>query len=172
MGVSVTLLEAGPHLGPAKDFKEHMWPYTVGHRAVGEAAELYFGRQKSYSWFDAPSGPWEIDGRPYITGTDTKLRWFRSRILGGRTNRCGRISLRFADYYFEPYYDQAERLVGITGTEEGLGTAPEGIFMKPPAHEVLVEARLRRDGDPLHTYAAGHHHPGPYQTRRLSLRTG
>ena len=30
------LLEAGPPLDPAKDFKEHMWPYQVSHRGIGE----------------------------------------------------------------------------------------------------------------------------------------
>ena len=34
LGVSVTLLEAGPMLNPAKDFKEHMWPYQVPHRGL------------------------------------------------------------------------------------------------------------------------------------------
>ncbi len=31
-----------------------------------------------------------------------EFRWFRSRILGGRTNHYGRISLRFSDYDFKP----------------------------------------------------------------------
>ena len=34
---------------------------------------------------------------------DNEFRWFRSRIIGGRTNHYGRISLRFADYDFKPY---------------------------------------------------------------------
>ena len=36
LGVNVTLLEAGPMLNPARDFKEHMWPYQVPHRGSGE----------------------------------------------------------------------------------------------------------------------------------------
>ena len=32
LGINVALLEAGPMLNPARDFKEHMWPYQVPHR--------------------------------------------------------------------------------------------------------------------------------------------
>jgi hypothetical protein len=28
-GLSVVMLEAGPSLEPAKDFKEHLWPYDL-----------------------------------------------------------------------------------------------------------------------------------------------
>jgi choline dehydrogenase-like flavoprotein len=86
-------------------------------------------------------------------------KWFRSRILGGRTNHYGRISLRFSDYDFQPedglsdpwpvtysemspYYDKAEGFIGVTGSKEGLRTAPDGNFLPPIAprvHEQLVQ---------------------------------
>jgi hypothetical protein len=31
-GLNVAMLEAGPSLNPAKDFKEHLWPYELPHR--------------------------------------------------------------------------------------------------------------------------------------------
>jgi choline dehydrogenase-like flavoprotein len=31
-GVDVVMLEAGPPLNPAKDFKEHLWPYPSSSR--------------------------------------------------------------------------------------------------------------------------------------------
>ena len=34
MGISVALLEAGGMINPAKDFKEHMWPWQVPHRQL------------------------------------------------------------------------------------------------------------------------------------------
>ena len=40
LGVNVTLLEAGPMLNPARDYKEHMWPYQVPHRGAGEHGEV------------------------------------------------------------------------------------------------------------------------------------
>ena len=169
LGVSVTLLEAGPMLHPAKDFKEHLWPHQVPHRGAGEHAELYFGRQQ-WDYFNAPNGYWNIEGEPYTVAEGNQFRWFRSRILGGRTNHYGRISLRFADYDFKPYstdglghdwpvtyedlapyYDKAEAFIGVTGTKEGIRSAPDGVFQPPPAprvHEVLVKKACEKLGIP------------------------
>jgi choline dehydrogenase-like flavoprotein len=165
LGVRVLLLEAGPMLNPARDFKEHLWPYQVEHRGAGEDGGAYFGRL-GFGYFEAPNGYWDIDGEPYTVAQGSEFRWFRSRILGGRTNHYGRISLRFADYDFKPYstdglgtdwpiayddvapyYDKAERFIGVTGTREGIRSAPDGIFMPPPAprvHEVLIQRACRR----------------------------
>jgi len=169
MGIEVALLEAGPTLNPARDFKEHMWPYQVGHRGAGEGGAWYFGRQQ-WGYFNAPNGYWEIEGEPYTTAPGTSFRWFRSRILGGRTNHYGRISLRFADYDFKPYstdglgadwpityeelapyYDKAEAFIGVTGTKEGIRSAPDGVFQPPPpprVHEILVKKACDKLGIP------------------------
>src|SRR5687767_10804672 len=165
LGVSVALLEAGPMLNPAKDFKEHMWPHQVGHRGAGDGGALYFGRQQ-WGYFAAPNGYWDIEGEPYTNAPGTDFRWFRSRIMGGRTNHYGRISLRFADYDFAPYsrdglgtdwpityediapyYDKTEAFIGVTGTKEGIRSAPDGIFQPPPpprVHEMLVKRACDR----------------------------
>jgi choline dehydrogenase-like flavoprotein len=157
-GIRVALLEAGPMLTPEKDFKEHVWPYQVDHRGAGPHAESYFGRQQ-WGYFNAPNGYWDVPGEPYTVAPGDDWRWFRSRILGGRTNHFGRISLRFSDYDFQPedglndpwpvtydeispYYDKAEGFIGVTGTKEGLRTAPDGNFLpaiSPRVHEVLVQ---------------------------------
>ena len=101
LGIIVTLLEAGPMLDPMKDFKEHVWPWEVNHRGSGPNAESYFGKQQ-WSYWNAPNGYWDVPGEPYSIAEDSEFKWFRSRILGGRTNHYGRISLRFADYDFKP----------------------------------------------------------------------
>ena len=159
-GINVALLEAGPMLNPARDFKEHVLPYQVDHRGAGPHAEQYFGRQQ-WGYFNAPNGYWDIEGEPYTVAPDNEFRWFRSRIVGGRTNHYGRISLRFADYDFKPYstdglgtdwpvtydeiapyYDKAEGFIGVTGTKEGIRSAPDGNFLPPVpprVHEVLVQ---------------------------------
>jgi choline dehydrogenase-like flavoprotein len=169
-GVNVTLLEAGPMLNPAKDFKEHMLPYEVDHRGAGEHAELYFQKQQ-WGYFNAPNGFWDVPGEPYTVSKESEFRWFRSRILGGRTNHYGRISLRFSDYDFKaysfdglgydwpvtydemsPYYDKAEEFIGVTGTHEGLRTAPDGKFLPPIAprvHEILVQKAGKKLGIPV-----------------------
>ncbi len=146
-GLSVVMLEAGGPLNPAQDFKEHVWPYQLPHRGagVGGKASADFGE------FLAPNGSWEIEGEPYTTAPGSKFRWFRSRIVGGRTNHWGRIALRFAPVDFRsrstdgmgddwpiiyedvaPYYDKVESYIGVFGTKENVPSAPDGIFMPPP----------------------------------------
>ena len=162
-GLNVALLEAGRMLNPAKDFKEHVLPYQVDHRGAGAHAELYFGRQQ-WNYFAAPIGYWEIPEEPYTVAEGSRWRWFRSRIMGGRTNHYGRISLRFSDYDFQPedglsdpwpvtydemspWYDKAEGFIGVTGTKEGLRTAPDGNFLPPIAprvHETLVQKSCQK----------------------------
>lgn len=168
-GIQVALLEAGPMLNPQKDFKEHVLPNEVRHRGAGEHAELYFGRQQ-WGYFNAPNGYWDIPGEPYTVAPGNDFRWFRSRIIGGRTNHYGRISLRFSDYDFKPcstdglghdwpvtydeiapYYDKAEGFIGVTGTKEGIRSAPDGNFLPPippRVHEVLLQKACRKLGIP------------------------
>jgi choline dehydrogenase-like flavoprotein len=62
---------------------------------------MYFGRQQ-WGYFAAPNGYWDMPSEPYTVAQGSQWRWFRSRILGGRTNHYGRISLRFSDYDFQP----------------------------------------------------------------------
>jgi choline dehydrogenase-like flavoprotein len=170
LGINVTLLEAGPMLNPNKDFKEHMLPYEVDHRGAGDHAELYYGQQQ-WGYFNAPNGYWNVPGEPYTTAPDNEFQWFRSRILGGRTNHYGRISLRFSDYDFKPlafdglgfdwpvtydemspWYDKAEEFMGVTGTKEGLRSAPDGKFLPPippRIHETLVMKAGAKLGIPV-----------------------
>lgn len=169
-GVRVTLLEAGGPLNPARDYKEHKTPADYPHRGAGPDAAGYFGR-KDFGFWGAPNGYWEMDEEPYTTAEGTSFRWFRSRIVGGRTNHYGRITLRFADYDFKPYstdglgwdwpityddiapyYDKAERFIGVCGTREGIRSAPDGEFLPAPAiraHEHLVVRAGKRLGIPI-----------------------
>lgn len=169
LGVNVALLEAGPMLNPAKDYKEHKWPYDYEHRGGLDGGMYSQNRHQPFSFWSAPNGYWSIEGEPYTVAPGSQFRWFRSRIVGGRTNHYGRITLRFADYDFKPvdglsdpwpitydevapYYDKAERFIGVTGTKEGLRTAPDGVFQPPPAprvHEVLFQRAGKKLGIPV-----------------------
>ena len=150
-GVSVVMLEAGPPLDPAKDFKEHLWPYDLPHRGGGVGGKL---RGEEADEFMAPNGAWEIDGEPYVSAPGSTFRWFRSRIVGGRTNHWGRVALRFSPMDFKPhsrdgmgddwpityeelapYYDKVESYIGIFGTKENIPSSPDGIFPSPAAQK-------------------------------------
>ena len=170
MGIEVALLEAGPMVNPSKDFKEHMWPYEVDHRGSGEGGASYFGKGRAFGYFSAHSGGWRLDGEPYTVAEGSQFEWFRSRVIGGRTNHYGRMSFRFSDYDFKPYdqdglgtnwpisyqdispyYDKTEEFIGVTGSQEGIRSAPDGVFHEPPppkAHELLIQGACAQMGIP------------------------
>ncbi len=156
-GLSVVLLEAGPSLNPEKDFKMFVWPYELPHRGVGVGGKA----ADNFSEFLAPNGAWKIEGEPYTSAPGSNFQWFRSRIVGGRTNHWGRIALRFAPIDFKsktrdgigedwpisyedlsPYYDKVESYIGVFGTRENISNAPDGIFLPPPkprCNELLIK---------------------------------
>ncbi len=163
-GVSVAMLEAGPPLDPAKDFKEHLWPYDLPHRGGGVGGKL---RGEEADEFMAPNGAWEIPGEPYVSAPGSTFRWFRSRIVGGRTNHWGRVALRFSAADFKPrsadglgddwpiayeelapYYDKVESYIGVFGSKENIPSSPDGVFLPPPKPR-CTETILKRACDKL-----------------------
>jgi choline dehydrogenase-like flavoprotein len=161
-GLSVAMLEAGPQVHPEKDFKMLMWPYELPHRGAGVGGKAL----ENFTEFLAPNGAWHIDGEPYTSAPGSDFEWFRSRIVGGRTNHWGRIALRFAPIDFKshtrdglgddwpityedlaPYYDKVESYIGVFGTIENVSSAPDGIFLPPPkprCTELLVKQACDR----------------------------
>ena len=141
-GLKVLLLEAGPFFDPAKHSAQLKFSYESPRRGAST-------KTRGFGDFDAAFGGWELEGEPYTTKDDTEFNWFRSRMLGGRTNHWGRISLRFGPKDFQPddgiserwpitydevkpYYDKVDRMIGVYGTKEGLENDPDGIFLTPP----------------------------------------
>ncbi len=160
-GADVVMLEAGPMWDAAKDSKMSAWPYDSPRRGAATAA-------KPFGEFDGCIGGWDIDGEPYTMAPGTTFDWFRARMLGGRTNHWGRISLRFGPDDFrhrsidglgddwpisyddlKPYFDKLDMLVGIFGSKEGLPNEPDGIFQPPPkprCYELLIKQAADRLG--------------------------
>jgi choline dehydrogenase-like flavoprotein len=155
-GAKVALMEAGGYYDPAdpKYITQLKWSYESPRR--GAASPL-----RHFGDFDAAWGGWELDGEPYTQKGSTKFDWFRSRMLGGRTNHWGRISLRFGPNDFKaksidglgedwpigyddikPYYDKIDQLIGVFGSNEGIYNEPDGIFLPPPKprlHELFLK---------------------------------
>lgn len=144
-GARVALLEAGPLWWPESDAQMWAWNYDSPRRGGGT-------RLRPFGEYDAGDGGWDIEGEPYTRAPGTTFDWYRGRMLGGRTNHWGRISLRFGPLDFKrrsldglgddwpisyddlkPYYDEVDRLIGIFGSMEGLPNEPDGIFLPPPA---------------------------------------
>ena len=153
-GARVVMLEAGPKWFASRDSKMLMPAYATPHRGAS-----IHGRP--FGEFDACDGGWEIDGEPYTRAPGTQFSWWRARMLGGRTNHWGRISLRFGPDDFrgksidglgddwpigyddvKPYYDNIDRFIGLYGSNEGLHNHPDGLFQPPPkprCYELLVK---------------------------------
>ncbi len=151
-GLNCVLLEAGPNINPEKDFKMLMWPYEAPHRGAGIGGHA----RENFGEFLAPNGAWKIEGEPYTSAPGSRFEWFRSRVVGGRTNHWGRIALRFAPIDFKsatrdglgddwpityedlaPYYDKVESYIGVFGTKENVSSAPDGVFLPPPNRAAL-----------------------------------
>ena len=161
-GLTVALMEAGPFFDPAdQDQQLHLkWPYESPRRGKGST--------RAFGDFHASYGDWEVDGEPYEMKGDTKFNWWRSRMLGGRTNHWGRISLRFGPNDFKrksidslgdnwpigyddvkPFYDKVDKLIGITGTKENIYNEPDGFFLppaKPRLHELYYKKGAEKAG--------------------------
>jgi choline dehydrogenase-like flavoprotein len=154
-GAKVCMLEAGANYNTAKQSDMFKWNYDAPHRAAGT-------REKPFGYYDATLvGGWQVPGEPYTAAPGSEFMWYRARMLGGRTNHYGRISLRMGPYDFKPYsrdgkgfdwpityddlapyYDKAEELIGVFGTQEGLENTPDGKFQPAPApraHEKVIK---------------------------------
>jgi choline dehydrogenase-like flavoprotein len=153
-GARCVLLEAGPTWAANVDGTMFQWAYDSPRRGAGS-------RQKPFGEFDGCLGGWDIEGEPYTVAKGDDFLWFRARMLGGRTNHWGRISLRMGPWDFQgrsrdglgddwpigyddlaPYYDELDRMVGLFGSKEGIYNEPDGIFQPPPpprAYERLIQ---------------------------------
>ena len=157
-GQKVLMLEAGAYFDPRVDAHQLKWPWESPRRGASTV--------RPFGDFDASYGGWELDGEPYTQKEGTEFAWFRSRMLGGRTNHWGRISLRMGPDDFKckdgltddwpityqdlkPFYDKVDRLIGIYGTVEGIENEPDGIFMAPPKprlNELFITRAAKKTG--------------------------
>jgi choline dehydrogenase-like flavoprotein len=120
---------------------------------------------KPFGFYDATvDGGWRVPGEPFTTAPGSNFQWWRARMLGGRTNHWGRISLRMGPYDFKPksrdglgedwpmtyetmapYYDKTELLIGVYGGDDDLENTPRsspGVLQPPPAartYELLTK---------------------------------
>ena len=160
-GARVVMLEAGPAWYASKQSTMILPSYATPGR--GRAT-----RAREFGEHDACDGGFTIEGEPYTTAPGSRFDWWRGRMLGGRTNHWGRISLRFGPRDFKgkthdglgddwpigyedvaPYYDRIDDLIGVFGSNEGLENNPDGRFHpapKPRCYELLVKQASDRLG--------------------------
>lgn len=161
-GLNVAIVEAGPFFDPTDptQMTQLKWPWESPRRGASST--------RAFGDFDAAYGGWEIEGEPYTRAEGTQFDWFRSHMLGGRTNHWGRISLRFGPQDFKrkdidglgdnwpisyddvkPYYDRVDKLIGVFGSKEKIYNEPDGYFLpapKPRLHELYYIKAARKSG--------------------------
>ena len=170
-GVKVLMLEAGRNYDPVKETPMF---HTSGQAPLRGVATT----DKPFGFYDATvDGGWNVPGEPYTSASTEPERqfwWYRARMLGGRTNHWGRISLRNGPYDFRPhsrdglgfdwpityedlapYYDKVELLIGVYGENNSLENTPNsspGVLLPPPkarAGELLAQQRAKKMGIPV-----------------------
>lgn len=170
-GVKVLMLEAGRSYDPVKETPMFQTSNQAPLRGISTV-------DKPFGFYDATiDGGWQVPGEPYTSASSDESRkfwWWRARMLGGRTNHWGRISLRNGPYDFKPktrdglgfdwpisyedvapYYDKVEMLIGVYGSNTGLENtpnSPEGCLQPPPiarAGEQLAAARAKKLNIPV-----------------------
>ncbi|MFP6825367.1 MAG: GMC family oxidoreductase [Pseudohongiellaceae bacterium] len=165
-GLRVALVEAGAYYDPADEAQRTQLrnPWESPRRGASTA-------RRPFGDYNSCIGGWELDGEPYTQKGDTEFMWWRGRMLGGRTNHWGRISLRFGPLDFKrkdsdglgdnwpigyddvkPYYDKVDKLVGVFGSNEGLYNDPDGFFLpapKPRLHELYYIKGARKVNVPV-----------------------
>ncbi len=170
-GARVLMLEAGRNYSPQLETAMFQTPDQAP--LAGEGTP-----DKPFGFYDATvDGGWQVPGEPYVRTTEEpagRFDWWRARMLGGRTNHWGRISLRNGPYDFKPhtrdglgfdwpigyedlapYYDKVELLIGVYGSNEGLENTPNsapGCLLPPPrpiVSDLLIAQRARKLGIPV-----------------------
>jgi choline dehydrogenase-like flavoprotein len=170
-GMKVLMIEAGRNYEPTIETPMFNTPEQAPLR--GQSTP-----EKPFGYYDATvDGGWQVPGEPYSdkAGTQHPFKWWRARMLGGRTNHWGRISLRFGPHDFKPktrdgigydwpisyedlapYYDKTQLITGIFGTNVGMENIPDtppGILQPPPkprVGEMLAKKHAAKLGVPIH----------------------
>ncbi len=152
-GAKVLMLEAGRNYDVAKETPMFQTNRDAPLRGAGTP-------DKPFGFYDATiGGGWDVPDEPYTVADGSEFKWWRPRMLGGRTNHWGRISLRFGPYDFKPYsrdglgfdwpvsydeiapwYDKVEQLIGVSGGPaqglENIPDSPDGCLLPAPALRV------------------------------------
>lgn len=186
-GLRCLLLEAGRDYDPQTEV--NMYAPESDAPLRGSATP-----DKPFGYFDATvDGGWQVDGEPYTMREGTDFRWFRPRMLGGRTNHWGRHVPRMGEYDFKPFsrdglgvdwpiayddvapfYDRVERMIGVNGGRielENHPDSPADCLMPPPKPripEMLIKAAAESVGIPVraaHTAVLTRDMPDPVAPR-------
>lgn len=167
-GLRTLVLEAGRPVDPVRDAREHLAPFEMKFRGLGDrrSTEARQSLQRNSVSFDEVSQRFWTDDidNPYSAPAGKPFDWFRARQVGGKSIIWGRQVYRMSDLDFEanarenigtdwpiryrdiaPWYDKVERFIGLTGKAERLPQLPDGVFLPPMPMNVVeqhVQSRI------------------------------
>ena len=164
-GLRTLVLEAGGPVDPKTDYVEHVQPWEMHFRGLGDRKALerdYPVQRGCYACDEVGSKFFVKDAEnPYTNPDDAPFKWFRGRHVGGRSIMWGRQVYRWSNLDFQanakdghgndwpiryadiaPWYSHVEKFIGITGAREGLAQLPDGEFL-PPMQMTVVESDAR-----------------------------
>jgi choline dehydrogenase-like flavoprotein len=154
LGAKVALVEAG-RMMRAEDFHFHAWPYELPKR------------RKPFPYYP----PEVTQAIRYEDSDDVSMD--RIRAVGGRSIHWNAVCLRFAERDFRerslqgieedwplsyrelaPYYSHVEKMIGVTGSRDGLEIVPDGEYLPPlkfRCSEEIVKRACAKLGIPMIT---------------------
>jgi choline dehydrogenase-like flavoprotein len=165
LGLRTLVLEAGRPISPEADAREHVAPFQMPFRGLGDRRAVEARQavqQRSVSFDEMSHRFWTDDiDNPYSTTEAKKFDWFRARQVGGKSIIWGRQTYRMSDLDFEanakdgiavdwpiryadiaPWYDIVEKFIGVSGRAERLAQLPDGAFL-PPMELNCVEQHVQ-----------------------------
>lgn len=154
-GLKTVVLERGTMVEHVKDYTTAMmnpWEFPHRNQLTEEEKKIYHVQCRHYSIGEDNKHYYVRDiDNPYHE--NQRYDWVRADVFGGRSLLWGRISVRWSDLDFNanlkdghgvdwpiryrdiaPWYDYAEKFIGVSGSREGLDILPDGIFQPP--HEM------------------------------------
>jgi choline dehydrogenase-like flavoprotein len=163
-GLKVLMLERGKNVVhpnyPTSD--KDPWELDHGIRLTREDRERCPIQIRHYS-FRADNKHFYINDVENPYHEVKRFDWIRGDVVGGRSLLWGRHCYRWSDLDFEanrkdgygvdwpirykdlaPWYEYAERFVGISGQAEGLPHLPDGYFL-PPMEMNCVEKHFKAE---------------------------
>jgi len=168
-GLETLVLEAGRSIDPAHDYVEHVQPWDLHYRGLGNRSRRAADQpiqQHCYAC-DEWAGKFFVNDHehPYTHDDDKPFQWIRGRQVGGRSITWGRQTYRWSDVDFEAnaregigidwpiryrdlerWYDYVEDFAGISGRAEGLAHLPDSKFL-PPMDLNCAESFVREGMD-------------------------
>ena len=153
-GLNTLVLEAGRPILPENDYVEHIPPWELKFRGMGDRGRLREDQpiQSTCYACDEWTSKFFVSDKehPYTTEPGKPFRWIRGRQVGGRSIMWGRQVYRWSDLDFEanlrqgiaidwpiryadiaPWYDRVEDFIGISGEPLGLPQLPDSRFLPP-----------------------------------------